>query len=186
MLTFVYRFVGGFITQDGTFKTRLIFSAIAAAYLAFVMIVKGFGWDDACVVLVTSFFLAYAGRMIPHGFTWQIAPPWGYIYMSLIAFVRVGLWMAPALYFMPELTPICLLGLLSGGMYAVGRNLLNDVDLGVYHVKNARLVKYNESPLWVIESNEEPSVFAKGWTEWGEVLTGLLCYDLAYTLLLAL
>lgn len=186
MLTSVYRFVGGFWTQDGTTTARLIFSAIAAAHLAFAMIVKGFGWGDACTVLVTSFMLTYAGRLIGHGWTWQVAPPWGYIYMSIIAFVRVGLWLAPALYFMPELVWLCLFGLLSGGAYALGKNVLNNIDIGIYHVKNAKVVKYNESPLWVIESNEEPSVFAKGWTEWGEVITGALCYALPYVLLLAL
>jgi len=185
MLTPLYRFVGGFMTQDGTFKTRLVFSSIAAAYVAFAMIVKGFGWDDACTVLVTSFALTYVGRMIPHGWAWQKGVI-GYVYLSIISFIRVGLWLSPAFYYMPELTPLCSLGLLSGTAYALGKNVLDDVDCGIYHVKNATFVKYNESPLWAIESKNEPSVFAKGWTEWGEVLTGLLCYDLAYMLLLAL
>jgi len=185
MLGTVYRFVGGFIPLGGTQKQRAVFCVIMAAAVAFAMIVKGFGYADVCTVFVSSFFLTFAGRFIPHGWTWQI-PVWGYLYMSLIATVRVGLWLAPAFYFMPNLTPIFLLGLISGGMYAIGRNFLDGVDSGFYYVKKANLVKYTEAPLWVIESPEEPSVYAKGWTEWGEVLTGVFCYSLPMLFLLAL
>ena len=185
MLTIIYRFVGGFITQEGTTATRLIFSTLLSLYLAFAMLVKGFGYGPICIVLVTSFMTAYAGRWIPHGWTWQIKSPWGYVFMSLIGLVRVALWMAPAFYFMPSLTPLCLFGLLSGPAYAIGKNLLNDVDSGIYHMKNAIIGRTGERS-WKIALTEEPSCFAKGWTEWGEVLTGELCYSLPYILLLAL
>lgn len=184
MLATIYRFVGGFMGQGNTTTTRLLFSTFAAVYLAFAMIVKGFGWGDACTVLVTSFMLTYVGRLIPHGWTWQKGVM-GYVYMSLIAFVRVGLWMAPAFYFMPELTPLCLLGLLSGACYAIGKNLLHGVDSGIYHCKKA-MVSHSNVDGWSLSCSEEPSVYAIGWTEWGEVLTGHLCYSLPYALLLAL
>ncbi len=186
MLTIIYRFVGGFITQEGTAITRLIFSAFLSLYLAFAMLVKGFGYGPICIVLVTSFFTAYAGRWIPHGWTWQIKSPWGYVFMSLIGLVRVALWMAPAFYFMPSLTPLCLFGLLSGPAYAIGKNLLNEVDSGIYHIKGAKVSIDQASGFFVVTTNKEPSRFAKGWTEYGEILTGELCYSLPYILLLAL
>lgn len=170
MLTLFYRMVGGFIGTGSTFKARLIWSLAAGLYMGFAAVVQEMWVGEVILVALTSAVLAYLGRLIPHARFQGEASIKNTLGMSLIGFVRMAMLVTPIALVKFPLAQAAYTGLFSGVAYFIGWKFLHNVDSGFYfHHKDGR-----------------KDIFALGGSEWGEVLTGLLVYQLGFTVLLLL
>lgn len=178
-----YRMVGGFFSTNGTFTCRLRWEAWMALMLTISAANHGHGWEACLIVFLGTFFGTFLGRLIPHGFAFDQSKWQNTLWMSLIGLARVSLMFATLAYYMPETLLVMPLGLFQGFCYLIGDRKLKGKDSGFYYFDGAPTMKHSElSDLWIMQSEKEPQVFAKGETEWGEVGTGLFCYELPFWL----
>ena len=183
MIAVLYRTVGGFMSTGGTFTARVRWSLWLALFLSFGALAHGHGAIACAIVFAGTALGTFLGRMIPHGFAFATRG-WKLVgYMGSITFARVVLAFTTLAYFMPETLMLMPLGLLSGLCYLIGERFLKGKDSGFYFFDAAPTMKHSElAGVWQMESRSEPQVMAKGETEWGECLTGLVCYELPFWL----
>jgi hypothetical protein len=158
-LCIYYRMVGGFVGTGSTFLARLRWSLTIASYMLLLSIVHHQGYAPGFIVFAGSAIGAYLGRLIPHARFQATASLFNSLGMAAVNVARLALILVPYIYY--DVTRLILagFGLLAGVAYYVGNKYLAGKDSGIYY---------------------KTDVFAKGGSEWGEVLCGLLVYELMF------
>lgn len=186
-LAIYYRMVGGFIGTGSTTLGRLRWAVTMAFYMMLVSLVHHEGWAQALIVLVTCTFTTFLGRLIGHSRFQASASLGNSLGMGVVNLLRVMLIVAPYSVgnwthlsdFHQERLALGLFGLLSGAAYYVGNKWLNGKDSGIYFRNTPKQWRIN--PQTDIATIPNPSNIldqaAVDGSEWGELLTGLLCYQ---------
>lgn len=202
-LTLNYRMVGGFLGTGSTFLARMRFCSIMAGYMALACLVHHQGWAQTGIVLPLCFFGAYLGRLIPQTPWMGEASLRNAALFAVIGLARWALIVAPYsvmnwvdVFQNPELIDVnmtrlavSLFGLMTGLCYFIGNKWLENVDSGIYFRNKHSQWRIGMpvegqppciSPDWALDQA------AGGGTEWGELLTGFMSYEVPYFLLLVL
>lgn len=204
------RMVGGFVGTGHTFEARARWALTMGSFMAFATAVHHQGWWAALIVFILSTIGTYLGRLIGHspfqnGIAW-----WQTLGMCAVGVARLALilmpyavmnWAgfveAPVLFITHPLVMFDLnlwrvgmiaCGLWMGVAYRVGIPL-DGQDCGIYYRRTAdqwRIASASPEMLVAIP-NDNPEALdqcAVGGTEWGELLTGWMVYDLPYVAML--
>ena len=165
LLTVNYRMLGGFVSLGSTFLARARWALVVAGCMALVGLVHKLPFSALAIVFAGTLLTAYLGRLIPHGKYIGAPDIKACACMGLIGVARLILLLAPLAYYLPFVLYLVPFGFLNGAAYYLGWKYLHEVDSGFYY---------------------KDQVFAKGGGEWGEVLTGLLAYELPFWVLLVM
>ena len=186
-LAIYYRMVGGFCGYSGPNATtwaRLRWALTMGGYMAFAALVHHQPILELLEVFLGASAGAFLGRLIPHAAFQSKASPLNALAMSAINVVRVALIIAPYAYFDPWRMTLTLGGLWAGIAYYVGNKYLTGKDSGIYF--------RNTDAQWRIAAYAQAygtsflDQAAVGGSEWGELLTGLLVYQIMFAAALVL
>lgn len=147
VFAFLYRCRGGFLSIGGTFSARMVYWALPVLILMlfvnpYLAFFSGLG--------------AYLGLLIPHGWCMADTSIKSMLGMAVIGVARLFLILLPIFYNDPHTLVLSLMGSLQAAAYYVGWEALDGEDAGIRYKK----------------SDGTDCVFAKGATEWAELLTG--------------
>lgn len=200
-LAIYYRMVGGFVGTGSTFLARLRWSLTIAAYMTFAAYVH-YTHNQPALYLAYIFVLvtlgAFIGRLIPHARFQATASIGNSLGMAAVNLARLALIVVPyAWWFDYRRFTLIAFGALAGIAYYVGNKYLAGKDCGIYF--------RNQHTQWHIDAIPVPSDTqlvvtlpntviadnlldrcATGGSEWGELLTGMLVYELMFIIALAL
>lgn len=197
-LAIFYRMAGGFVGMGSTTLTRVRWAMTMGLYMAFVSMVHGEGPMRWMMVFIAVFIGAFVGRLIPHAKFQSVASIPNSIGMTIVQALRLALIVVPYAVtnwvgFGYSVERLMVIGLAvgSGIAYYVGNKYLDGEDFGIYYrasLKEWRISSYGittlaQTPAAPAECLDQCAV---GGTEWGELLTGFLCYQAMYMLLLVL
>ena len=189
MITILYRMVGGFIGlgPSMTFLTRVRWAVPMGCLLSYAGIVRFLEPWQVLVVLVGTCLTAYLGRLIPHARFQATASLKNSLGMSAVGVARMALLMAPMGYFQPQVMVLSAFGLFQGVAYYLGWTKLHGKDSGIYFRNKTTQWRIADNTTSVLsDPNDILDQAAVGGSEWGELLTGLLVYELAYIALLVM
>lgn len=191
-LAIYYRMVGGFIGlgPNRTQETRLRWAVTIACYMAFAALVHRESIPTILMVYLLVFAGGFLGRLIPHA-VWQgQAILKNALVMALIGFVRISLIVAPYMvtdYFHPHVQYwrglLCLFGLFQGAAYYIGNKYFDGKDAGFYFRTRSEQWRIRQMPVYPqvdMNVSTELDQGALGGSEWGELLTGWLAYQLMF------
>lgn len=190
MIAVLYRMCGGFVGLGSTTLTRLRWAIPMGLLMAFLVAVHHQSWLDIIAVGVACTITAYAGRLIPHS-SFQLSGSLGSaLGMAGVGLSRMALLVVPyAIIGWPSLTvdlirsSVIVLGVLQGVCYFVGYRWLAAAESGVYW-RNTTAQDVIIAPAG--QPDKQLDHLAWSATEWGELLTGVLVYQLAYAILLVM
>ena len=147
---FLYRARGGFVHMSGTNVARWCLWCSPLALYAFIVGLRLTAYEAAGIAVMT-FLTTWLGLLIPHGRFQADAKAKSIVGMMAVGAVRGLLIGAPLAVFFHEYLTLAVFGAFSGLAYLVGWKFL--------HGKDSHVTFHG-------------AVFAKGGSEWGEVLTG--------------
>lgn len=195
-LAIYYRMVGGFIGLGSTTLARVRWALTMAIYMTFVSMVHGESVMRWMLVFVGVFAGAFVGRLIPHAKFQSTASIVNSIGMTIVEAVRLALIVVPYAFtdwagfgYTFERLLVIAFAVGAGVAYYVGNKYLDGKDSGIYY-RNTSMQYYVSILPPGISADPNPKtkldVCAVGGTEWGELLTGFLCYQAMYMALLVL
>lgn len=186
-LAIYYRMAGGFVALGSTQLARLRWAIAMGCYMMLLSLVhhEGFLWP--LIVFAGSMVGAFLGRLISHSRFQATASITNSLGMAAINAIRLALIVAPyvvsgllmthgALPVLRAFLPV--FGIGAGIAYFVGNKYLAGVDSGIYY-RNAS-TQYQTGWPTGIGAQAQLNHAAWGGTEWGELLTGWLAYELMF------
>lgn len=196
-LAIFYRMAGGFVGMGSTTLTRVRWAMTMGLYMAFVSMVHGEGPMRWMMVFIAVFIGAFVGRLIPHAKFQSVASIPNSIGMTIVQALRLALIVVPYAVtnwvgFGYTFERFLVIGLAvgSGIAYYVGNKYLDGHDFGVYYRGSPQQYYVSLNLPAGISADPNPKTkleqCAVGGTEWGELLSGFLCYQAMYMLLLVL
>lgn len=193
-LAICYRMVGGFIGLGSTTLTRVRWALTIAIYMTFVSMVHNESALRWLLVFFGVFVGGFVGRLIPHSAFQSVASIKNSIGMTIVEAIRLALIVVPYAFtdwvgFVYTFERLLVIGLAIGAgiAYYMGNKYLNGEDCGVYYRSNISQWQIGSA----VKGFVPPAATlldqaAVGGTEWGELLTGILCYQAMYMALLVL
>ena len=201
-----YRSVGGFMGLGSTFWARMRWSLIMALYMAFATLVHHQAPLQIAAVFVTVTIGTYLGRMIPHDFFQAKASVLNSLGMAVVNIARLALivlpyavmnwvyilhnpaviWQSPS-FIILDLWRLYLVGfgVMAGLAYFVGNLYLHGKDVGIYY-RNTHEQTTTGDFIPAPPAINCLDHAAWGGSEWGELLTGELVYELMFLTALVL
>lgn len=193
MLAILYRMVGGFIGLDNTCITRLRWAIPMGAFMAYASIVHHEETGRSVAVFVLCTVMAYLGRLIPHAAFQASASIYNSLCMAAIGMARLALIVAPYATADWHRMGLVVFGAFQGLAYYIGWTYLHNLDSGIYF-RNTRaqwhIKPYFYDPVFPASAIPNPAECldqaAVSGAEWGELLTGMLVYQLMYIVMLVM
>lgn len=181
-----YRTAGGFLGLGSTFLCRLRWAIIMAVYMVVLAVSHHMEWWQVLVVAVGSTVGAFFGRLIPHARFQATASLGNSLGMAVVNVLRLALIVAPYAFFEPIRACLVAFGVLAGVAYYVGWKYLDGRDSGIYYRNNHKQWRISCDGVGTVVPGEGLDQAAVGGSEWGELLTGFLTYELMFICALVL
>lgn len=197
-LAIYYRMVGGFVGTGSTQLARLRWSFTMGCYMALLSMVHHEGYTQAALVFVACALGAFLGRLISHSRFQATASAINSLGMAVMTMLRLALLVLPysitSMATVSGLQPwrllLVLFGMGAGIAYFIGNKYLAGKDSGIYYRNNHGQWRINSANGVSNAIDTDQSQFldqaAVGGSEWGELLTGWLAYELMFVFALVL
>lgn len=195
-LSIYYRMVGGFIGLGSTTLTRVRWALAIAIYMTFVSMVHHESPLRWLLVFVGVFAGGFVGRLIPHSAFQSVVSIKNSIAMMIIEAIRLALIVVPYAFtdwigfeYSLERLLVIALAVGAGVAYYIGNKYLDGKDYGAYYRAQHAQWAIGNQPAGTsvpVPANAVLDQCAVGGTEWAELLTGFVCYQVLYMALLVL
>lgn len=197
-LAIYYRMVGGFVGTGNTQVARMRWAFAMACYMTLVALVHHLPWLSCGIVFGGTLIGTFLGRLISHSRFQATASFGNSLGMAVVNILRLALIVAPYAFVSNWLNGgLVLFGAMSGVAYYIGNKYLNGKDSGIYFRNTHEQWHISVPPSQTGEvftismpgTTPEQNILdqaAVGGSEWGELLTGFLVYQLMYVAALVL
>jgi hypothetical protein len=191
-LAIYYRMVGGFIGTGSTTLGRLRWAVTMGCYMAFVSVVHHQQALVTGFVFVACLLGAFLGRLIPHARFQATASLLNSLGMAAVNVARLVLIVGPyavtfhdgTVWMSIDRMSLALLGVLAGVAYYVGNKWLGGKDSGIYFRNTHAQWRINPTTSVPTAVPVDPACIldqaAVGGSEWGELCTGWMVYELMF------
>lgn len=187
-LAIYYRMVGGFVGLGPNMTTwcRLRWAVTIGLYMAFAALVHHEGNMQVLLTLSGCTIGAFLGRLIPHARFQATAGLANSLGMAAVNLARLALIVVPYAYFDARRMLLVGFGALAGIAYYVGNKYLHGKDSGIYYRARSQQWRVSVAGVGQALPGEALDQCAIGGSEWGELLTGWLVYELMFVVALVI